>query len=75
MYIAPTNKWYLERFVFLIAGCVVLGGTLLGLFVHMYWFALPILAGVNMLIFAFTGFCPMAIFLHKLGVRPLCEDT
>ena len=74
MYMAPTHKWYLERMVFLIAGIVVLGGTLLGLFVHKYWFAFPILAGINMLIFSFTGFCPMAILLHKLGARPLCQD-
>ncbi len=72
MYLAPTHKWYLERFVFLIAGIVVLGGTLLGIFVHQYWFAFPILAGINMLIFSFTGFCPMAILLYKLGIRPLC---
>ncbi len=74
MYLAPTHKWYLERFVFLIAGIVVLGGTLLGIFVHKYWFVFPILAGINMLIFSFTGFCPMAILLYRLGVRPLCSS-
>ena len=68
MYLAPTHKWYLERFVFMIAGIVVLCGTLLGLFAHKYWFALPILAGVNMLIFSFTGFCPMAILLYRPGI-------
>lgn len=72
MYLAPTHKWYIERIIFLIAGTVVLGGTLMGLFVHKYWFAFPILAGFNMLIFAFTGFCPMAIVLNKFGVEPLC---
>ena len=76
MYMAPTDRWYLERLVFLIGGTVVLLGTLLGLFVHRYWFALPILAGINMLVFAFSGFCPMAVFLHRIGVRPMCgEDT
>ncbi len=74
IYLAPTHKWYLERFIFLIAGIVVFGGTVLGMFVHKYWFALPMLAGINMLIFAFTGFCPMAVILNKFaGIAPLNE--
>ncbi|NDY42503.1 DUF2892 domain-containing protein [Dissulfurirhabdus thermomarina] len=72
MYRARTDSWYLERIVFVIAGVVVLGGTILGIVHHPYWFALPILAGLNMLIFAFTGFCPAAIVLYKLGARPMC---
>ena len=74
MYLAPTDHWYLERIIWLIAGIVVLGGICLGLFVHKYWFALPMLAGFNMIIFSFTGFCPMAVILTKFfKVRPLCE--
>ncbi len=73
MYLARTDIWYLERFIWLIAGTVVLGGTLLGIFVHKYWFAFPILAGCNMLIFAFTGFCPMAVLLHKVfHIKAMC---
>ncbi len=73
MYLARTDKWYLERMIWLIAGTVVLGGTLLGIFVHKYWFAFPILAGFNMLVFAFTGFCPMAVFLNKVfHVKGMC---
>ncbi len=74
MYLAKTTHWYLERIIRLVAGIVVLGGTLLGIFVHQYWFALPILAGINLLIYAFTGFCPMAVILHKLGARPQCQE-
>ncbi len=73
MYLARTDRWYLERIIWLIAGTVVLGGTLLGIFVHKYWFAFPILAGFNMLIFAFTGFCPMAVVVNKLfKVEGMC---
>ena len=72
MYLARTDHWYLERLIWLIAGIVVLGGTILGLTVHKYWFVFPILAGTNMIIFAFTGFCPMAVILNKLGKKPLC---
>jgi len=66
MYKAPTDHWYLERIIWLIAGVVVLGGISLGLFVNKYWFILPMLAGFNMIVFALTGFCPMAVFLNKI---------
>ncbi|MGC9022392.1 MAG: YgaP family membrane protein, partial [Dissulfurimicrobium sp.] len=65
--------WYLERILWLIAGSVVLTGTILGIVVHPYWFALPILVGINLLIFAFSGFCPMAVLLHKMGVKSITE--
>ncbi len=72
MYRAPTHRWYLERIIWLIAGIVVLGGIILGLLVSKYWFILPILAGLNMIVFALTGFCPMAVILNSIfGVEPL----
>ncbi len=74
MFMAKTHKWYLERIVWLVAGCVVLTGTLLGFFVHKYWLFLPMLAGCNMIIFATTGFCPLAIILDKAGVRSITEQ-
>ncbi len=74
MYLAPTHKWYLERIIWLIAGIVVLGGICLGLFVHKYWFVLPMLAGFNMIVFAFTGFCPMAVLLNRFfHIEPLVD--
>ncbi len=71
MWKARTDHWYLERIVWFIAGSVVTSGITLGLLVHPYWFILPLLAGANMILFALTGFCPMAILLHSLGVKPL----
>ncbi len=74
MYMANTDHWYLERIVWLIAGTVVLSGTLLGFFVHKYWLALPLLAGTNLLIFSLTGFCPMAVILHRFGIKSITEE-
>ncbi len=74
VYKAPTDRWYLERIIWFIAGTVVSVGILLGLLVHTYWFALPLLAGINMLIYAFTGFCPVAVILHGLGVKSRLKD-
>ena len=42
----------------------------LGWFVSPWWLLLTAFAGLNMLQAAFTGFCPAAILLRRLGVRP-----
>lgn len=75
MYLAHTGTWYLERIIWLIAGSVVLAGTVLGITVHPYWFALPILVGINLIVFAVSGFCPMAILLHKMGIKSIGETS
>jgi hypothetical protein len=72
MYIADTKSWYLERLIRLIAGVLVLAGTLLGFLVNYYWFLFPGVVGAMLTIFALTGFCPMSIMLYKLGARERC---
>ena len=62
----------IDRFVFAFAGILVLLGTALGLWVNAYWFILPAFVGFNMLQAAFSGFCPLAIILRKLGVKSGC---
>ena len=37
---------------------------------HPAWLWLTAFVGANLLQSAFTGFCPMAIFLKRLGLRP-----
>ncbi|RJQ20611.1 MAG: DUF2892 domain-containing protein [Nitrospiraceae bacterium] len=70
MYIAKTDKWYLERLIWLMAGIFSLTGTILAAVVSKWWLILTGLVGVNLLIFAFTGFCLMANILYKFGARP-----
>ena len=60
----------LDAAVLRFAGLVVLGSVLLSIYVHPYWIALTIFAGLNMLQASFTGFCPAAMIFKKLGVRP-----
>ncbi|MBI5142249.1 MAG: DUF2892 domain-containing protein [Nitrospirae bacterium] len=69
LYIAQTKIWTLERVIRLMAGTFVLLGIALSAWVHPYWIALPALVGVNLVVFSLTGLCPMAMILHKLGVR------
>lgn len=62
----------IERFVFAFAGTLILAGLALGHVVSVYWLLLPAFVGLNMLQAAFTGFCPLALLLKRLGARPGC---
>lgn len=69
MYIAKTDKWYLERSIFLIAGVMILLSLALAFFVNKYWLILTALVGMNLVIFALSGFCIMANILTKAGIK------
>ena len=69
VYIVPTNQWYIERTVWLIAGCVLVGGTALALWANPYWI-LPVTAtGVASVAVALTGFCVIGNILKPLGFK------
>lgn len=70
MFMANTESWYLERIIWLVAGAFTLTGTLLAWLVSPWWLILTGLVGVNLLIFAATGFCVMANILYGFGARP-----
>lgn len=59
----------IDRFVLAFAGTVILVSLALGHFVHANWFFLTAFVGLNLLQSAFTGFCPLALILRKLGLR------
>ncbi|RHX84207.1 YgaP family membrane protein [Leptospira stimsonii] len=67
------NRWYRERLLFLIAGTVSLIGVTLGLLVNPWGFLLNFLVGINMILFAFAGFCPMSLILKSFGIPSLRE--
>ena len=69
MYIAKTDNWYLERVIWLIAGCMILVSLALAYIFSPYWLILTAFVGINLIIFALTGFCIMANILVKLGVK------
>ena len=69
MYLAKTDKWYLERVIWLVAGIFILLSLTLSYFISPYWLILTALVGLNLIIFAFTGFCIMANLLVKLGFK------
>lgn len=58
-----------ERGVTAVAGFAVLLSGLLTYFVHSYFVWLTVFAGANLLQQSFTGFCPAAMLMRKLGMR------
>jgi hypothetical protein len=60
----------IDRLVIAIAGSFILLSLLLAHFHSEYWLWFTAFVGANLLQSAFTGFCPMAIILKKLGFKP-----
>ncbi len=59
----------IENGVRVLAGSMVLLSVILTWFVHPNFLWLTVFVGVNLIQSAFTGFCPAALFLKKLGLR------
>ncbi|MBK7251922.1 MAG: DUF2892 domain-containing protein [Gammaproteobacteria bacterium] len=59
-----------DRLVFAIAGTMILASLLLAHFVTPWWLLLAAFVGFNMLQASFTGFCPLAMILRRLGAAP-----
>jgi hypothetical protein len=60
----------IDRIVLAFAGTMILLSLLLGLYVSANWYWFTAFVGANLLQSAFTGFCPLASILRKLGVKP-----
>lgn len=60
----------IDRAVMAFAGFVVLVSLILAYFVSPYWHILTAFVGLNLLQASFSGFCPLAMVLRKLGVTP-----
>lgn len=60
----------IERVVFAFAGSFILITLLLAVNFDIRWLWATAFVGANLLQSAFTGFCPLAMILKKLGLRP-----
>lgn len=58
-----------ERAVMAFAGTMTLLSLVLTYFVHPWFVWLTVFVGANMFQSAFTGFCPAAMVMRKLGLR------
>ena len=57
-----------QKLVMGFAGAVVLASALLAVFVHPVFVWVTAFVGANLLQSVFTGFCPLASILRRLGV-------
>ena len=59
----------IDRFVLAFAGSVVTLSVALAYFISSWWLLLTLFVGLNLLQSAFTGFCPLALILRRLGFK------
>ncbi len=59
----------IDRIVLAFAGTVVLASLALGIYMSPNWFWLTAFVGANLFQSSFTGFCPLALILKKLGLK------
>jgi len=60
---------YIDRIVLAVAGAFILLSVVLAHYHSPLWLWFTAFVGANLLQSAFTGFCPMALILKKMG-RP-----
>ncbi len=60
----------IDRLVLAFAGAMVLISLAMSQVHSAHWLWLTAFVGANLVQAAFTGFCPLAIILKKLGARP-----
>jgi hypothetical protein len=61
----------IDRWVLRFAGFVVMLSLLLAVVASNYWLWLTFFVGLNLFQSSFTGFCPLALVLKKLGGKSL----
>ena len=59
-----------ERLVLAFAGTFILVSLLLAHYHSPYWLWFTAFVGANLLQSSFTGFCPLAMILKALGMKP-----
>lgn len=70
IYIVPTDRWYIERSVWLIAGLVLLASTALAAVHHPLWVLGVVATALSSIAVGFTGICIVGNILARLGFRP-----
>lgn len=62
----------IDNAILAFAGVMILASLALAYLVSPWFLLLNAFVGLNMLQAAFTGFCPAAMILKKLGLKPGC---
>jgi hypothetical protein len=73
-YFMQTDRWFLERYIYMFVGVNLSISSALARFLSPYWLFFTGFVGSATIVFAFTGFCIMANLLYRLGAEPrLCR--
>jgi len=70
VYIVPTDQWYVERTVWLIAGLVLLSATAAAALAHPLWILAVIATAGASIGVSLTGFCLVGNVLTRIGFMP-----
>jgi hypothetical protein len=70
LYFMQTDRWYLERRIYLVVGFNISVASLLVIVHGLWWLSFIVFVGGAMVWFAATGYCIMANMLYALGAEP-----
>jgi hypothetical protein len=73
VYFMQTDKWFLERYIYLFVGVNLTISSFLVKLHSLYWLLFTGFVGTATMVFAFTGYCIMANLLYKFGAEPRLE--
>lgn len=62
----------IDKNILRMAGVMILASLALGAWINLWWLLLAAFVGLNLLQAGFTGFCPMAAIMKKMGMNPSC---
>lgn len=60
------TRWTLERALFALAGTMTLAGVALGVLVSPWFLLVPVVVGLNQLLFVLAGDCPASFVLRRV---------
>ena len=70
LYFMQTDRWYLERRIYVTVGVNITIGSVLSLVYSPWWLGFTGFVGVAMVWFAGTGYCILANILYWIGAEP-----
>ncbi|MBI3504527.1 MAG: DUF2892 domain-containing protein [Proteobacteria bacterium] len=73
IYIVPTDRWYIERTVWLISGVILLGSTAIAALYQPLAILLVVATGLSSMFVGVTGYCPVGNVLKPLGFEGLLD--
>ena len=70
LYFLQTDRWYLERRIYVTVGVNIIIGSILFLAHSLWWALFTGFVGSAMIWFAATGYCVLANLLYWIGAEP-----